>query len=46
MKLIELPDGSKAWVCDTVGWAIYPEPLVANTSGLTPALTANSLYQN
>jgi hypothetical protein len=25
MRLIELPDGSPAWVCDTVRWAIYPE---------------------
>ena len=25
MKVIELPDGSPAWVCDTVRWAIYPE---------------------
>jgi hypothetical protein len=25
MKGIELPDGSPAWVCDPVEWAIYPE---------------------
>jgi hypothetical protein len=25
MKLIDLPDGTKAWVCDAVKWAIYPE---------------------
>ncbi|SRR6266571_2172736 len=25
MKVIELPNGSPAWVCDTVEWAIYPE---------------------
>jgi hypothetical protein len=25
MNLIELPDGSKAWVCSAVEWAIYPE---------------------
>lgn len=25
MKLIDLPDGTKAWVCDPVEWAIYPE---------------------
>jgi hypothetical protein len=25
MSLIDLPGGSKAWVCDTVKWAIYPE---------------------
>ena len=25
MKVIELPDGSPAWVCDAVEWAIYPE---------------------
>jgi hypothetical protein len=25
MKVIDLPDGSPAWVCDTVRWAIYPE---------------------
>src|ERR1700683_2925965 len=25
MRLIDLPDGSPAWVCDTVRWAIYPE---------------------
>jgi hypothetical protein len=25
MYLIDLPDGSKAWVCDQVRWAIYPE---------------------
>ena len=25
MKLIGLPDGSPAWVCDSVEWAIYPE---------------------
>jgi hypothetical protein len=25
MKIIHLPDGSPAWVCDTVRWAIYPE---------------------
>jgi hypothetical protein len=25
MKVIQLPDGSPAWVCDTVEWAIYPE---------------------
>src|ERR1039458_10241584 len=25
MKVIELPDGSQAWVCDTVEWAIYPQ---------------------
>ena len=25
MSLIDLPDGGKAWVCDSVKWAIYPE---------------------
>ena len=25
MNVIELPDGSPAWVCDAVEWAIYPE---------------------
>ncbi len=25
MSLIDLPDGAKAWVCDPVRWAIYPE---------------------
>jgi hypothetical protein len=25
MSVIDLPDGGKAWVCDTVKWAIYPE---------------------
>jgi hypothetical protein len=25
MRLIDLPDATKAWVCDTVEWAIYPE---------------------
>jgi hypothetical protein len=25
MKVIALPDGSPAWVCDAVEWAIYPE---------------------
>jgi hypothetical protein len=25
MSLIDLPDGGKAWVCDPVRWAIYPE---------------------
>jgi hypothetical protein len=25
MNLIDLPDGAKAWVCDAVEWAIYPE---------------------
>jgi hypothetical protein len=25
MSLINLPDGAKAWVCDPVKWAIYPE---------------------
>jgi len=25
MKVIELPDGSPAGVCDALGWAIYPE---------------------
>jgi hypothetical protein len=25
MKFIDLPDGGKAWVCDQVEWAIYPE---------------------
>jgi hypothetical protein len=25
MSLIDLPDGTKAWVCDPVKWAIYPE---------------------
>jgi len=25
MSLIDLPDGAKAWVCDPVKWAIYPE---------------------
>ena len=24
MKLIDLPDGGKAWVCDAVMWAVYP----------------------
>ncbi len=25
MYVIDLPDGGKAWVCDQVQWAIYPE---------------------
>jgi len=25
MSLIDLPDGTKAWVCCAVEWAIYPE---------------------
>lgn len=25
MSLIDLPDGGKAWVCDHVLWAIFPE---------------------
>jgi hypothetical protein len=25
MSLIDSPDGSPAWVCDPVEWAIYPE---------------------
>jgi hypothetical protein len=25
MYLIDLPDGGKAWVCDQVQWAIYPQ---------------------
>jgi len=25
MSLVDLPNGAKAWVCDTVKWAIYPE---------------------
>ncbi len=25
MEFIDLPDGGKAWVCDQVEWAIYPE---------------------
>jgi hypothetical protein len=25
MSLIDLPGGAKAWVCDPVKWAIYPE---------------------
>jgi hypothetical protein len=25
MSLIDLPDGSKAWVCDAIKWALYPE---------------------
>jgi len=25
MSLIDLPGGSKAWVCDAVKWALYPE---------------------
>jgi|ERR1700722_11348110 len=25
MSVIDLPSGGKAWVCDTVKWAIYPE---------------------
>jgi inorganic pyrophosphatase len=25
MQVIQLPDGSPAWICDTVRWAIYPE---------------------
>jgi len=28
MNLIDLPDGSKAWVCCAVEWAIYPEHYV------------------
>jgi hypothetical protein len=27
MKVIKLPDGSPAWVCDAMEWAIYPERL-------------------
>jgi len=27
MKLLDLPDGSKAWVCHPVEWAVYPERL-------------------
>ena len=25
MSLVDLPGGGKAWVCDTVKWAIYPD---------------------
>jgi hypothetical protein len=25
MSVIDLPDGGKAWACDAVKWAIYPE---------------------
>lgn len=25
MRVIQLPDGSPAWVCDSVEWAVYPE---------------------
>ncbi len=25
MSLISLPDGGKAWVCDAVKWALYPD---------------------
>ena len=25
IRVIDLPDGSSAWVCDAVEWAIYPE---------------------
>ena len=25
MSLIDLPDGGKAWVCDSIKWALYPE---------------------
>ena len=25
MNVIDLPEGGKAWVCDAVRWAIYPE---------------------
>jgi hypothetical protein len=25
MSLIDLPGGGRAWVCDTVKWALYPE---------------------
>jgi hypothetical protein len=25
MSLIDLPGGAKAWVCDPVKWAIYPD---------------------
>jgi hypothetical protein len=25
MSLIDLPGGVKAWVCDSVKWALYPE---------------------
>jgi hypothetical protein len=25
MQVIQLPDGSPAWVCNAVEWAIYPE---------------------
>jgi hypothetical protein len=25
MKLIDLPDGGKAWVCHRMEWAIFPE---------------------
>jgi len=25
MSLIDLPDGGKAWVCDHVKWALFPE---------------------
>ena len=28
MNLIDLPDGTKAWVCCAVEWAIYPERYV------------------
>lgn len=27
MSLIDLPVGGKAWVCDSVKWAIFPEGL-------------------
>jgi hypothetical protein len=25
MSVIDLPDGGKAWVCDSVKWAIYSD---------------------
>jgi hypothetical protein len=39
MKLIELPDGNPAWICDTLERAIYPEryqmqqPSIENYAG-------------
>ena len=34
MKLIDLLDGGKAWVCDNIEWAIYPQRYAEHLEGL------------